>query len=170
MAKNRCPKVTKVGHLEFESQIFQVLYSYLWPFNKFNENQFQINALFVFIEILGLIRYVLEYFRYKGEKFTTLSSFYSPTTYRIPSVDAVWNMGASPDTSHRYCPVVLKSTLSSTISLSVDNRGCNVNCSHYFLTFFRFLIHKFEFWGQNQILVLKSTSEIQIIKHDFPFR
>ena len=76
MAKNRCPTVTKVGHLEFESQIFQVLYSYFW----LNENQFQINALFVFIEILGLIRYVLESFRDKGEKFTILSSFYSPTT------------------------------------------------------------------------------------------
>ena len=31
-----------------------------------------------------------------------LNDKYSPTTYRIPSVEAVWNIGASPETSHRY--------------------------------------------------------------------
>ena len=50
---------------------------------------------------------------------------HSPTTYRIPSVEAVWNIGASPETSHRYWPVVVKSTLSNTTSRSVDNLAWN---------------------------------------------
>ena len=50
---------------------------------------------------------------------------YLPTTYNIPSVEAVWNIGASPETSHRYWPVVVKSTLSNTTSRSVDNLAWN---------------------------------------------
>ena len=40
-----------------------------------------------------------------------------------PSVEAVWNMGASPETSHLNVPDVVKSTLSSTTSRSVERCG-----------------------------------------------
>lgn len=43
-----------------------------------------------------------------------------PTTARTASLKAVWNNGASPEISHRNCPVVLKSTCSNRISVSLD--------------------------------------------------
>ena len=53
-----------------------------------------------------------------------------PTTMSTLVCVAVWKSGASPDTSHRNLPLVVRSTLRSTSRVSVDLYSCkNISCS-----------------------------------------
>ena len=47
-----------------------------------------------------------------------------PTTMRTLVWVAVWKSGASPDTSHRNLPLVVRSTFLNTILVSVDLYSC----------------------------------------------
>jgi len=46
---------------------------------------------------------------------------YSPTTVMSPWSETVSKAGASPDTSHRYLPELVRFTLFKTTELSVDS-------------------------------------------------
>ena len=52
--------------------------------------------------------------------YESIGGLFLPTTYKKFSFFAVWNRGASPDTSHKYIPSLLRSTLLRTILVSDD--------------------------------------------------
>ena len=58
------------------------------------------------------------------QKYFLIKQKYLPTIIRTLVYVAVWNRGASPETSHLNLPLVVRSTLRRTILVSVDLYSC----------------------------------------------